>query len=57
MASVSENKEFTSEVFSSWPLDDAIDWISNKMEPEDVFSEDHLSQWAENNGYEKIEED
>jgi hypothetical protein len=37
-------------------LDDAIDWISKKLEPEDVFSIGDLEAWAETNGYEKKEE-
>lgn len=34
-------------------LEDSVEWIKKNMEPEDVFSEDQLSTWAKNNGYEQ----
>lgn len=53
MASPYDNKEFTRQIFGSYPLDDVIKWIAVNMEPEEIFSSDHLSQWAEKNGYEE----
>lgn len=32
-------------------LDVAIDWIQRNLEPDDVFSEKQLDNWAESNGY------
>lgn len=32
-------------------LDAAIFWIRQNLEPEDIFSEKQLSNWAEANGY------
>ncbi|HRP33524.1 MAG TPA: hypothetical protein PKV73_16625 [Agriterribacter sp.] len=32
-------------------LDNAIDWISQNLDPDDVFDSKQLSTWAENNGY------
>lgn len=42
--------------FAAWVipgsfLEDAIEWISKNMEPEDVFGLEKLSAWAEENGY------
>jgi len=37
-------------------LDDAIEWIRTKLEPEDVFPIRDLETWAEANDYEKKEE-
>lgn len=34
-------------------LDAAIVFIADELEPEDVFSDKKLSQWAESNGYVK----
>lgn len=38
---------------SSSSLDNAIDWISNHMNPDEIFSEKQLKEWAESNGYTK----
>lgn len=32
-------------------LDSAISWMQQNLEPEDIFSEKQLSNWAESNGY------
>lgn len=55
MASSKLNDMFTRELINSDPLDIAIDFISDQLEPEDVFSESKLQDWAENNGYVKAE--
>lgn len=34
-------------------LDQAIDWISKNLNPDEVFPEKDLIEWAENNGYKK----
>ena len=51
MASVSDNKNFTDQIISAYPLDEAIEWIMHNMDPEDIFSTDQLLAWAEENGY------
>lgn len=38
---------------SSSALDNAIDWISSNMNPDEVFDEKSLKEWAESNGYVK----
>ncbi len=34
----------------SW-LENAIDFISKRLEPQDVFTEQRLKEWAIDNGY------
>ena len=38
---------------SNTALDNAIDWIGNNLNPDEVFSESDLGEWAEKNGYTK----
>lgn len=38
---------------SSTSLDNAIEWIAERMSPDEVFSETKLSDWATSNGYTK----
>jgi hypothetical protein len=47
------NDDFRDEVVSlpKYLLDDAVSWIQNNLEPDDVFSAEQLETWAENNGY------
>jgi hypothetical protein len=34
-------------------LDNAIHWILNNLDPDDVFSTEQLEKWAIDNGYKK----
>lgn len=52
MALPEDNKAFA-KAMNPWPLDKAIEWIRDNMDPEDVFPEDHLAQWAFKNGFEE----
>lgn len=36
---------------SSSSLDNAISWIQDELEPDDVFTVKQLTEWAENNGF------
>ena len=38
---------------STSSLDNAIEWIGENLQPEDVFSEKELERWAESNGFVK----
>lgn len=38
-------------VIAASALDVSIDWISSNLEPDDVFSEKDLINWAERNGF------
>lgn len=58
MPSTSQDKSFSEEMngsvettISHSALDNAIEWISGNLSPDDVFSEKQLKEWAENNGY------
>ena len=54
MASAEENRKFVEAILPNWPLDDAIDWISKNLKPEDVFEEDTLKTWSEEQGVENV---
>jgi hypothetical protein len=47
-----QDKNFLHDVVGTRLLEDAIDWIKNNMEPEDVFTREQLDSWAEDNDYE-----
>ena len=52
-----DNEKFTESVFDvSSALDNAIDWISDNLNPEDVFPVSDLETWAEENNYIKEDE-
>lgn len=55
MVSTRDGKDFISGVIGDNLLDDAIDWISSHLEPDDIFDEYSLGEWAERNGYVKEE--
>lgn len=38
---------------SSGTLSNALYWISRNLNPDDVFNEKQLQEWAESNGYTK----
>lgn len=38
-------------IMSSASLDNAIEWMQQNLEPEDIFSEKQLSNWAEAAGW------
>ena len=51
MASTRLNDLFIAEILSSYPLDDAIEFISKNLDPDDVFDDSDLEAWAKDNGY------
>lgn len=52
MTTLNENKQFAREVMSSdGLLEAALDWICNHMQPEDVFDDEDLENWAVCEGY------
>lgn len=56
MTSWEQNKKFAESMLPTYPLDEAIDWISGSMEPEDVFYEEKLREWALANGFVESDE-
>lgn len=55
MTTTSQDRSFRDELIANDLLEQAIDWIKNNMEPEEVFTEQQLEKWAENNNYKKEE--
>lgn len=55
MATNNERKKFISDVIAYDLLDEAISWIKSNMNPDEVFDESQLEEWAENNDYVKAE--
>lgn len=51
----SEDREFISSMISSTILEDAVDYIVDKYEMEDLYGADALHEWALDNGYIKEE--
>ena len=37
--------------FGTTFLDDVIDWVAMNLDPNDVYDEEYLIDWAETNGY------
>lgn len=50
-----QDKDFIATVIPSILLEEAIEWISTNLSPEDVFLEDELDTWAIDSGYVKRE--
>ena len=46
-----DSKNFIDSLIDRDLLQEAINWIGSNLEPEDVFSEKQLEEWAENNDY------
>lgn len=38
-------------------IEELLNWVRKTYKPEDLFEEDILGEWAERNGYVKIEND
>ena len=55
MATQKENDQFSEHILIRDPLDEAIEWISRNLNPEDVFTESQLERWADISGYIKEE--
>jgi len=53
MASTKQNNDFLRDVIPSDLLDQAIEYIQKNLNPEDVFTDNQLQDWAESNDYVK----
>jgi hypothetical protein len=53
----SQNDEFLRDVLglSKYPMDEAVAWISDNLNPDEVFAPAVLETWAEENGYTREE--
>jgi len=47
------NENFIEAILNQDLLDVAVVWIGDNLVPDDVFSEDQLEAWAEDNGYKR----
>ena len=52
-----QNTNFSEEALGlpSYPLDSAVTWIQDNLDPEDVFTQKQLEAWAYNAGFKKFE--
>lgn len=48
-----EDQSFIVSIIPTSLLEEAISWIKNNLYPEDVFEEDQLKLWAEENNFTK----
>ena len=46
--------DFTMSVFGGIFLDTVVGWVADNLDPEDVFSESQLENWALENGFTRI---
>jgi len=44
---VTQDRDFIAAVISTSLLEEAIKWIANNLEPEDVFGNDRMKEWSE----------
>jgi len=51
----SDYREFKEAILDDGVLQEAINWIQANLSPEDVFSDNALEDWAEENGWVKDE--
>lgn len=49
MASAKQENDFLSSVLNGSLLENAIEWIGNNLNPEEVYSESDLKSWANDN--------
>uniref|UniRef100_A0A6M3KFZ1 Uncharacterized protein n=1 Tax=viral metagenome TaxID=1070528 RepID=A0A6M3KFZ1_9ZZZZ len=56
MTTVKQDQEFVKHLISEELLEIAIEWIADNLEPEDVFSEKALIEWAKSAGFIEDEE-
>ena len=54
-ALTTQEREFAVHCGGDNALTVAIDWIHQKLNPEDVFEVEELERWALENDYEKLE--
>jgi hypothetical protein len=54
MTTTIQDRQFINAVIGKSLLEEAIQWIRDNMEPEDVFSQEQLEDWAGGCGFAKI---
>ncbi len=53
---VKQDHDFISAMISGSLLEDAIKWINENLSPEEVCDDKQLKAWADNAGYEQVEQ-
>jgi len=56
MPTYDEYKRFTDAIYTPNVLDEAIGWIQDNLNPDEVYLKDTLDEWALNNGFIREEE-
>lgn len=51
MTTFKQDQKFMKDMIPQSFLEDAIDWIKNNMNPEDVFPPSDLEIWAKDSGF------
>ena len=51
MTTAVQDLAFLNDVIGASLLDASIDWISDNLKPEEVFTDADLAVWATDNGY------
>jgi hypothetical protein len=51
MTTYLQDKDFRDEIIGTDLLEESIAWISSNLDPEEVFDESKLQQWAKDNGF------
>ncbi len=46
---MNRNEQFAQHMITNEPLDNAVDWIQDNLNPDDVFSQQSLLDWAGEN--------
>lgn len=54
--SARQDREFIETLINSRLLEEAIEWISRNLEPEQVFSTEDLEKWARESGFVHIDD-
>ena len=55
MITSEQEKNFLFDIFGEDPLGNIVNWISENLEPDQVYDEEILIYWAEKKGYKKEE--
>ena len=51
MTTSNQDKQFIKDVIPGALLEECIIWIRDNLEPDEVFTDDQLEEWAEDNGF------
>lgn len=55
MSTTAQDRAFRDSIISETVLEEAVQWIADNMDPEDVFPDGALRAWARGVGLEEVE--